>query len=212
MNSSDYMRRLTLIDLQNEVPPEAEPDFTLQSEFPHVEITRSVEATPEEAYRNGLSEGEARGRAAALKDIEPVLEELRGITSALASARAQRLQDAEAQLAQIGADAARRILHGELAQSEDVVLRMARTCIEEAKNEGPLTLYVAPADAELVRTHLPEFELELVEGGIEVRSEPALSSGSVVLETPTRCYDGRPARILEAAIRGIPEEESNGET
>jgi flagellar biosynthesis/type III secretory pathway protein FliH len=209
MSSSEYIRRLSLVDLQQEAPPPLTPDFSIHSEFPRTEIGRSTEATPEEAYRNGLAEGEERGRAAALKEIGPVLEELRSVTSSMASVRHQRLADVEDELAQVAARAARRILHGELEQADDIVLRMARACTEEAKDEGSLVLHVAPADAELIRTHVPELELDLADGAIQIQPDPLIQAGSVVLETPIRCYDGRPERILENAVQQLRAQEES---
>jgi flagellar biosynthesis/type III secretory pathway protein FliH len=209
MSSSDYLKHLTLVDLQQAVPPPATEDFTPQSEFPKVQSGRTPETTPEEAYRNGLAEGEQRGRAAALKELEPVLDELRSLTASMTAVRRERLADAESELAGVAAEAARRILHGELEQADDIVLRMTRACIEEAAEECGLVLHVAPSNMTLVRTHLPEFELDLAEGSVQLQANPSLSAGSVILETSSRCYDGRPERIREHAIRQVNVEQES---
>ena len=203
MSSSESLQKLSLIDLQQEVPPLGGASFEPVTTFERVESQRTVRVTPEEAHKNGLAEGEQLGRAAALKELEPVIEELRSVVAALGSVRQQRLDEVEGDLTELSANIAKRILHSELSESSDLVLRMTRACIEEAKRDGPLRLHVAPENLELVRTHLPEFELDLTEGEIQLLPDPTLERGSVVLETPRRCFDGRPVRVLEQAVEQL---------
>ncbi len=207
MSSSEYFRRPTWIDLQHEVPEPVHEDFIEQTEFPQLAPSSEQELTPEEAYRNGLAEGEERGCAAALKELEPVIQELRALSASMTAVRQERLSAAESELIQVATEIAQRILHGELEQGSDVVLRMAHACVEEAKGEESLVLHVAPTDLELVRTHLPELELDFADGGVQVQEDPSLQPGSVVLETPVRCYDGRPERILRHAQQHLDAEE-----
>ncbi len=207
MSSSEYMERLTLIDLETETPPSPLTDFTEQSEFPVVESDQHQEATPEEAFRKGVTEGERRGREAALQEFTPVLEELRTVTAAIASVRQQRLNDARSDLVEIAVSSTQQIIRGELEQSEEVSLRMVQACIEQTVDDGPLTLHVAPSDLETINAQRPQFEQEMEEGSLSIQADASLSPGNVVLETPRRCYDGRPERILAQAARQIGEGE-----
>lgn len=209
MSSSDHFPRLTLIDLQEQVPGNATEDFTEQAEFPRLTSSREQSRSPEEAHRAGLEEGEQRGRAAALEELEPVLEELRSLSRSMIQIREERLNDAESELVEVATEICRRILHGELTQADDVVLRMARACVEEAKAEESLVLRVAPADMELLRTHLPELELDLAEGTVQLLPDPSMTPGAVTLETPLRCYDGRPQRILQRAREQLAAQEES---
>ncbi len=208
MSSSESFRRPTWIDLQSEVPPSPREDFVEQSEFPRIEIAEEREPSPDEAYRNGLAEGEQRGRDAALKELDPVIQELRSLATSMSSVRQERLDAAESELIQVATDVARRILHGELQQADDVILRMARACVEQAKEEDSLVLHVAPSDLELMRTHVPELELDLADGSVGVQTDPCITPGSVVLQTSQRCYDGRPERILRHTLQQLEAEEN----
>ena len=200
MSSSEFsIQRLTLVDFETELPPEPTEDFTEQSEFDNVVMGFQAEPTAEEAYRRGLGEGEQRGYARAMELLQPSLDEFRQAAEAMTDIRQQRLADAESELGRIASEVARRILHGELQQAEDVVLRMARACIEESTEEGPKRLLVSEDDLELVRSHLPELEQDLMGQSIQVVADPGLTAGNVVLLTPVRCYDGRPGRILATA-------------
>ena len=199
MSSSEYFRRATFVDLQQEVPAPPREDFTEQTDFPRLTSTVQLELTPDDAHRNGLTEGEERGRTAALKEMEPVLAELRALIQSMTVVRQERLEAAEGDLIQVATEITKRILRGELAQSEDIVLRMARACIEEAQGEAPLILHVAPDNLEMLRTRLPELELDLADTAVQVQADASLEPGSVVLEAPLRCYDGRPQRLLRQA-------------
>ncbi len=197
MSSSDP-RPYSLFDLHGNLPAVPEPDFVDGSDFTAVESQHSAEPTPDEAYRNGLVEGEQRGRDAALKELQPAINELQALTISLAQVRKTRFDEAETELTRAAIEIAQRIVHGELQQTNDIVVRLAKSCIDEAKDDGPLTLHVNPADLELIRTHMAELESELAEGDLRLQSDTGIHSGAVVLQTPTRCYDGRADRLLEA--------------
>jgi flagellar biosynthesis/type III secretory pathway protein FliH len=199
MSSSSYIRRPEWVDLGRGEPPARPAHFDERVDFAGAQQALARELTPDEAYRNGLAEGEQRGRDATLKELVPALDELRRVAQAMARVREQRLADVESELLEIGSEVARRILRAELRQDGAAVLHLARACLQEAADEGPLTLRVAPTDLELVRAHLPELELELADASAALRGDPAIEPGNVVLETPRRVYDGRAERILDLA-------------
>ena len=197
MSSSDSTRPLPLVDLDRETPPPAPEDFIEQVEFDRIETVAAQPQTPEEAYKAGLAEGEQLGRTAAAKELEPVVAQFQELIRALGHVRARRLEETERELTDLAIEIARRVLHGELQTETDAVVRLARACIQEAKEEGPRTLRVNPADLELLRTHLPELELDMADEQLRVEPDPRIPSGGVILETPRACYDGRPHRLLE---------------
>lgn len=197
MSSSELLKRPAWIDLQRETPPGKVDDFVETSDFETVARTSQILQAPDEAFRNGLIEGEQRGRAAAHKELEPVVAELRELGRALASLRADRLHALEGELIEIACELARRILHAELREPHDAVVRLARVCLEEAAGESGLVLRVSPVELDLVRTHAAELELDLADGGVSIQADASLQPGNVVLETATRCIDGRPDRILD---------------
>ena len=201
-NSAAQARPLVLLDLQADLPARVD-QFSEELTF---EQTKEIvpEPTAAEAHAAGLAEGERRGREAAAKELAPVIARFGEVLRAMTDVRQQRLAEAESEIVEVAAEAARRILHGELSQDGDVVVRMARACIEEAGHEIPMTLHVAPADAELLRVHLAELGSELADQGLTLAEDATLTAGRVVLDTPTRCYDGRPENVLEAALAAAP--------
>ena len=208
MSSSDRLQRPRLMHLGREKPPARQDEFEQRSQFEQLRSVGNAALSTEEIFQNGLVEGEQRGRQAALKELEPVLEEFRAMARALACARKERIEQAQRELTDLGIEIARRILHGELQQPGDVAVRMARVCIEAAQGaEGVLTLHVAPADLELIRTHLPELEVELEDCTLRVVGAGGLPAGHVLLETSQRCYEGRPEQLLEAAATRLRREE-----
>jgi flagellar assembly protein FliH len=202
MSSSSYVRRPELVDLRQRAPVNAPGQFDPQLAFERVPGA-ARELTPDEAYRNGLAEGEKLGRSATLKELTPVLDELRAFARGLAIVREQRLMDVEAELLDVASEIARRILRAELELQPEAAGRLARACIEEAADQRPLVLRAAPADLECVRRYVAELELDLADGGIRIEADPALARGGVVLVAPARVYDGRPERLLGAARRRV---------
>ena len=204
MSSSERVERPRLPRLAVEALPVRRDEFSAGAGFPRAASGKTPPLSAEEAYQNGLVEGERRGREAAQKEIEPARQELQALARSLAVARRERIEQAERELTDIAIQIARQILRGELQQSGDVVLRMARSCIEAARHEGDvLTLRVAPADLDLIRTHLPELEVDLADCSLRARPDASIPRGSVVLETKQRCYEGRPERILDATAQSV---------
>lgn len=161
--------------------------------------TRAPRLSPEEAYAQGLAEGERRGRDEAVKELVPVIAELRELARSLGNVRSRRLAELEGELVDLACEIARRVLHGELALGGEAVARLARALIEAAADEERLVLHCSPADVDLLRAHASELELDLADGGVQLAADPKLEPGSVVLETARRCFDGRPDRVLAAA-------------
>jgi flagellar biosynthesis/type III secretory pathway protein FliH len=204
--STSEPRQPELLDLRAKLPASPARGFVEQAQFERLSTAPPRTPSRDEIFQSGVAEGERLGRSAAMKELEPVIAELREIGRALAGVREQRLAAVEAELIEVATELARRILHGELAQPRDAVVRMARACVEEAADEGALVLRAAAADVELLRTHAAELAHDLAEGSITIQADPALEAGGVVLESRTRCYDGRPARVLNAARARAGEE------
>jgi flagellar biosynthesis/type III secretory pathway protein FliH len=207
MSSSERVIPVRLVDFARHKPEARKVAFVAASTFQHLNQASAELPTVEQAYERGLAEGEVRGRAVAVKELAPVLERLEQLAHALAHAREERVAAAEQDLFDVATQIARRILHGELQQAGDAVLRMARAAIDEAKRgEDPLVLRVAVADAQLLRAHWHELELDLAEHRLQLLEDPRIEAGGVVLETAGRCYEGRPERILQAAVQRAREE------
>jgi flagellar assembly protein FliH len=199
MSSSEQLPPITLIDLHRDTTPAEVTEFVEQTEFDRADQTRPPTPTPQEAYQAGLAEGESVGRSAALKELEPVIGRFEELMRSLAHIRERRLEETERELVEVAGEMAKRILHGELQLETDAVMRVARACLQEAKEEGTRTLRVNPTDVEMVRTHLPELELDLAEHALQIAADPAIPPSGVVLETDRCCYDGRPQRMLAVA-------------
>ncbi len=210
MSSSEFLRRPQLVDLNEFDDAPTPQSFEECVEFERVEVQPAREITPEQAYKNGIAEGERIGREATVKELAPVLDELNALASSMARVREQRLEEVEGELLGIATEIARRILRGELRQPGDAVVRMARACFLEMRDEGNAVLRVHPEDLELIRVHLVELEAELADVSIRAEPDASIERGCVVLETPTHSYEGRPERILDAALQqlaGTVEEE-----
>ena len=208
MSSSDNIRRLNLIDLDQDLPSPSGPDFVEEMDFSNVESTQQPQLSTEEAYRNGLAEGEQRGREAALKELQPAIQELQKLALSLTQVRQQRLADAESELLQAATNIVRRILHGELQQENDIVVRMAHACISEAEDEGTLTLHVNPGDVEL--PHLAISSRCLLTSPNGSRTGPHRNSGGRIAgcragELPLRCgvrLTGRDSGVATGRLLG----------
>ncbi len=204
--SSSEATALPLVDLRAELRGPARREAAFEPGQFEALAGRAPQRTPDEAHALGLAEGERRGRDEALKELVPVIAELREIARALGSLRAQRLAELEGEIVDLACELARRVLHAELALGGPAVAQLARALVEAAGDEERRVLRCAPADVDLLRAHAGELELDLADGGVQLAADASLSPGEVVLETERRCYDARTERVLAAArARSRPE-------
>jgi flagellar assembly protein FliH len=208
MNSSE-VRRIELPDLREPVAAPVPRPFVEQQTFERLDTRLAREPSAREEYARGLAEGEAIGRSASQKELEPVLAELQALARALGSARAERIAQVEAELIALAREIAAELLRVQVADDDDAAVRASRACLEAARGaDGDMRLRVCPQDLERVRTTAPELQLDLVEGRIEIVADASLERGDVVLETDDRCYDARAQRLLDAALNRVDEETS----
>ncbi len=204
--SSSEATAVTLPDLHGELRAPAAAGTAFEPGNFEAVTTRAARRTPDEAHAQGLAEGERRGRDEAVKELVPVIGELREIARSLGTLRSQRLAELEGELTDLGCELARRVLHAELALGGPAVAQLARALIEAATDEERLVLHCAPGDVDLLRAHATELELDLADGGVQLAPDASLAPGNVVLETARRCFDARPERVLAAArARSRPE-------
>lgn len=201
MSSSEHLHHPELPDLRQGTPPVRARQFVEQREFERVERRPVREISAEEAYAHGQTEGEQRGREAAARELLPAIAELQRVAASLTRVREQRLAELEDEIVDVATNVVRHVLRGELRQDSDTVLHMARACLSEAADQGELIVHVSPSDLELMRAHVPELEVDLGEARLALRADASLAPGGVVLETPHHVFDGRPERVLDAALR-----------
>jgi flagellar biosynthesis/type III secretory pathway protein FliH len=170
---------------------------------------REMVARAEERARGIVEEAE-EARARVLADARAAgLHEAQGRAAAtLAAAAAERdrlLGGSEREVVDLALAIARKVLARELAVP-GAVASLAATAVAEARARREVVLRIAPEDAPEVRA--AGSPLATVLGTLQVREDPSLRRGEVVVETEAGRIDARVEAQLEVLARAIAEESS----
>lgn len=155
-----------------------------------------TEAARREAYQQGLEEGRRQAAAqwdAAIQRLARSLEELAGYKPRL------RLE-AEREVVGLALAIARRILRRELHVDPEAILGLVKAAMEKASQREITEIRVHPAHASLLRAHLERIGAP---EALEVRPDPSLEPGAVLLETARGQIDASIETQLEEIGRGL---------
>jgi len=148
-----------------------------------------------EAREAGRREGEAAGRQAALRDLQPVFDRLAAAIQGAAALRPGLRTQAEADLVKLAIAISRRILNRELATDPDAIAGLARVGLDKIRAQELIRVRVHPDHQEPIRAALAR----LSASGVEVVADPVLERGGVTFET----LRGRLDVSVETQLREI---------
>jgi type III secretion protein L len=151
-------------------------------------IRESAEGEREQVLAGAVEAGRQEGLARA--------------AAALAAAAAERdrlLASAEAELVRLALAVAGKVVAGEVALSHEAVTRIAAEALEAARDRREVLLRVHPADAGALRAQEPRLAGLLARArAVEIREDPCVGRGGVVVETEAGVVDARIETRLEA--------------
>lgn len=144
-----------------------------------VEADSLREAARQEGYQQGFAQGDADGRAQWQARIQQAAAE----AQALVAQRKLWIQQSETDVLRLALLTAERILHRE-ARNRDAVLALIQSVLTYLGDAAIVRIRVHPSDA----AGLAE---QLSLPGVELKADPTMGVGGVVIETPTGRVDGR---------------------
>nr|WP_245301940.1 FliH/SctL family protein [Symbiobacterium terraclitae] len=164
-----------------------------------------------EAIRKEAESAAALARLEAEKAAEATLAEARAEASRiLAEAREraeaevrERLERSQEALVELAVAAATRLVQGHLAVQPQAVVQMVAAGLRLVK-DSPATVRVSPDDLPLLEAQRSTLERELGAGALTLTSDPGLSRGSYLVQTPVGQVDGtleQQTARLQAAMR-----------
>jgi flagellar biosynthesis/type III secretory pathway protein FliH len=170
-------------------------------------VREMISAAEEEARRVRADAEAARDAIRAQAVDEGRREGLAAAAAALACAGAERdrlLASAEREVVSLALAVARKLLGRELAVP-DAVVDLAAQALAEARERRAVLLRVSTADAPAVRAAEGPLAAILVRARLELREDPALARGAVVVDTEAGSIDGGVEAQLEALARALAE-------
>lgn len=155
-----------------------------------------LEAARRESFHQGIEEGRRQAGAqleAEFARVARAIEEAAGLKPRLRAS-------AERELVGLALAIARRILRRELQVDAEAVLGLAKAALEKASLREVTEVRLHPALAAPVRAHLEQIGAPQ---SIEVREDPSLEPGAVLVETVRGTIDASLETQLDEIGRGL---------
>jgi flagellar assembly protein FliH len=172
------------------------PQDCRQREQWEARLQAEIEAARRESFQQGVEEGrrQASGQLQAeFARLARAIEEAAGLKSRIRAA-------AERELVELALAIARRVLRRELQVDADAVLGLAKAALEKASMREITEVRLHPALAAPVRAHLARIGAPET---IEVREDPTLEPGALLLETSRGTIDASLDTQLDEIGRGL---------
>ncbi len=166
-----------------------------------------VAAAEEQARRIRVDAEEARDRVRAQAHEEGRRDGLAAAAAELARAAAERdrlLASAQREVASLAVAVARKVLGRELACGA-AVADLAAQALAEARERRAVLLRAHPDDVPAIRAAEGPLSAILVRAALELREDPSLARGSVVVDTEAGTIDGGIEAQLEHLGRALAE-------
>jgi flagellar biosynthesis/type III secretory pathway protein FliH len=158
---------------------------------------QAIRATADAARDEVRAEAAREGRREAMAGAAAALVEA-------AAARDGLLASAEREVAALGVEVARRLLRGALAVDPGAAVALAAGVVEAARAHRQVAVRVHPADAAALRAGADRLRpLAARARALEIREDPALTPGDVVVETEAGRIDGRLETRLGLLARAL---------
>ncbi len=165
------------------------------------EIVAQAQAEAEQMKAGAHGEGFKQGAdEAAAKYTEMIVKHSRRLD--------QKESEVAAQIRQLALAIAKKIVGKELEFNPDAVVDMAKKHLQSIRQRKEVYLRVCPSDLEVLRDHKRDLVDQLGRAkDIELRSDEALSPGSMIIETDAGTIDARletQMLVIERVLMGKP--------
>lgn len=166
-------------------------------------LRAELEAARREAYQQGIEEG----RRLAAAQLESETARLARAIEEIAGLKPRLRASAERELVELALAIARRILRRELHVDAEAVLGLAKAALEKASLREVTEVRLHPDLAAPVRAHLARIGAPQ---SIEVRQDPSLEPGAVLVETVRGTIDASLETQLDEIGRGLADTLATG--
>lgn len=165
-----------------------------------------IEAAKEEARAQGHAEGLQSGQAEARNQVAAALKTLAALTADGQRILEGMFRDQESEIRELIADVVSRVIQEKIDKDDQVVVRIAKECINQAAERKNIRILVNENDKAIVEEWAPSFSQSFDEiENVTVDVDPRVDKGGVMIETTSGGVDGRVSRQTEIYTDSITE-------
>lgn len=144
----------------------------------------------ENARKKGYEQGVLEGREAGLKTVDNLIGEIKQIKQDVLSEKKIIAKELEGQIVELIISCIKKIINYELKKDHKLLLNLVENGIEKCTYTDSLIVRVGENDYETVNSSKDKIYI-MTEGidNIEVKKDPALETGSIIIETVSGTVD-----------------------
>jgi flagellar assembly protein FliH len=152
----------------------------------------------EAARQEGHQQGDAAAREQVRQEVAGLMADLARILQEARQALQDTVFNQEREIRRLVAQIASKVVLATIEADNETVVRIARECIRRATGRQTLTLLMHPEDRAIIERYCPEFRAAFDDlERIELREEPRVRQGGVIVETASGGVDARIHQQLE---------------
>ena len=150
------------------------------------------EQVKEQARQEGEQQGLRDGQEAARQQTSELLQNLQSMLAEGQQILEGMFRDQEQEIRDLVCEIISRIVQEKIESDDELVVRVARECIQRAAERKTLRVLVHPDDQALIESWAPHFNqmYDDIEK-IIVETDPRVGRGGVIIETSSGGVDGR---------------------
>ncbi|MEN1759451.1 FliH/SctL family protein [Anoxynatronum sibiricum] len=165
---------------------------------------KALEQAKEEGYHAGFEAGSAEGKESGYQETMSILLEAKQLKQQAIDERNRLAKELESQIVQLVIQTSRRVIQSEMQDNQESIFTLIEEGLKKCNYTENLVIHVSEMDYDLVYAYQNRIYL-MTEGiyDIEVKSDPSMSPGSVVIETASGQVDAgieTQLRQIEAAF------------
>ncbi len=185
----------------------AENEAAKLLEKSYVESKQVLEKSREQGYEEGFEKGMNEGREQGYLEMTSLIDEAKHLKQSAYEARNQLSLKLEQDVIQLVIQTARRILQSELQEDQELLFQLIDEGLKKCNYTENLVIHVSEMDYDMVYAYQNRIYL-MTDGiyDIEVKSDPSMSPGSVVIETASGQVDAgieTQLKQIEAAFKDL---------
>ncbi len=152
----------------------------------YTKASEILEAAREEGYNKGIVQGQETG----LKEVDSIIEEAKEIKENALLEKKAMAKSLENEIVELVISCVKKVLNYELEREHSLLLNLVEKGIEKCTYTDSLIIRVSTNDHEIVNSSKNKIYM-MTEGidTIEVKKDPALETGSIIIETTSGTVD-----------------------
>lgn len=185
----------------------AENEAAEMLEKSYIESKQILEKSREQGYTEGFEKGINEGREKGYLEMTDLIDEAKKLKQNAYETRNQLSLKLEEDVIQLVIQTTRRILQSELQEDQELLFQLIDEGLKKCNYTENLVFHVSEMDYDMVYAYQNRIYL-MTDGiyDIEVKSDPSMSPGSVVIETASGQVDAgieTQLKQIEAAFKEL---------